>query len=196
MTGDRLTHDEFLQAKTDPLKKETVMDKVWTKAYHIALRYTRSSVEAEDIAQEASIRVHNNIHSYGSKRRNNPYAWVHTITTNICTDHYRRRPKAPIISLDEEDDGAEGHTRKKWDVPDERNNIEDHLNIKECEEALANLPEKKGKAYLLSYLEGYKYDEIAAIAREKLGTVKGSIHMMRERAKELFRERALVYTRK
>ncbi len=195
MAGDRLIHEEFIQAKTDPLMREAVMGKVWTKAYHIASRYTRSSAEAEDIAQEASLNVHKNFHVYGSKRQNNPYAWVHTITTNICVNHYRRRPKTPIISLDEEE-RAEGHTRMKRDVPDERNNIEDYLNLKECEEVLASLPEKKGKAYLLSYLEGYKYDEIAAITKERMGTVKSSIHRMRERAKELFQERAPVYIRK
>lgn len=195
MAGNSLIHDEFLQAKKDPATREAVMGKVRMKAYFVALRYTRSPEEAEDIAQEASMRVHQNFHRYGTKDQDNPNAWVHTIARNICNDHYRRRPKALVISLDEKDDGTEERTWRKRDIPDERNNIEDRLYLKECEEALASLPEKKGKAYFLSHLEGYKYDDIAAIARENINTVKGSIMRMRDQAKELFRERALVYNR-
>ena len=53
----------------------------------VCLRYARSRAEAEDLVQEAFIRIFQRLDQY---RGDGPLeAWVRRVTVNTCLDHYR-----------------------------------------------------------------------------------------------------------
>jgi RNA polymerase sigma-70 factor (ECF subfamily) len=63
------------------------------------------------------------------------------------------------------------------------NSAESSLRMKEISEAIYQLPEIFKVPFQL-YFDGYKYQEIADVLAEPLGTVKSRIHFARKLLKE------------
>jgi DNA-directed RNA polymerase specialized sigma24 family protein len=59
------------------------------------------------------------------------------------------------------------------------NNAIASINIKEIQKQIINLPDVFKHPFVL-YFDGFKYNEIAAILREPLGTIKSRIHFARK----------------
>src|SRR5512145_3497605 len=60
----------------------------------MALRMLRREEDAEDVAQEAFIRVFRALDRYDPNR---PFAaWLFTIAARLCIDHLRRRKQSPL----------------------------------------------------------------------------------------------------
>ncbi len=57
-------------------------------ALSLAFRNTQNWTDAEDIAQEAFIRIFKSAHSY--KGLSGFKTWLYRIVVNLCTDHHRR----------------------------------------------------------------------------------------------------------
>ena len=57
------------------------------------------------------------------------------------------------------------------------------MRIKEIKNAIQQLPEIFKTPFLL-YFDGYKYNEIADVLNEPLGTIKSRIHFARKLLKE------------
>ena len=63
------------------------------------------------------------------------------------------------------------------------NLAESEIRIKEIKKAIQQLPEIFKTPFLL-YFDGYKYNEIAEVLNEPLGTIKSRIHFARKLLKE------------
>jgi len=63
----------------------------WKRIWRIALRYTRSSTDAEDIMQETFIRAFEKMHTYKYHISSPFAAWLNTICLNCTMDLFRRR---------------------------------------------------------------------------------------------------------
>ncbi len=63
------------------------------------------------------------------------------------------------------------------------NVAESDMRIKEIKKAVSQLPEIFKTPFLL-YFDGYKYNEIADVLLEPLGTIKSRIHFARKLLKE------------
>jgi RNA polymerase sigma-70 factor (ECF subfamily) len=63
------------------------------------------------------------------------------------------------------------------------NVAESDMRIKEIKKAIQQLPEIFKTPFLL-YFDGYKYNEIADVLNEPLGTIKSRIHFARKLLKE------------
>src|SRR4249919_567772 len=55
----------------------------------LAVNLLRSQEDAQDVYQEAFLRVYKNIHSF--RFDCSFYTWLYRIVTNICLDHLRKR---------------------------------------------------------------------------------------------------------
>jgi RNA polymerase sigma-70 factor (ECF subfamily) len=63
------------------------------------------------------------------------------------------------------------------------NTAETNLKLKEIQQAVYNLPDIFRNPFML-YFEGYRYNEIADMLKEPLGTIKSRIHFARKLLKE------------
>ena len=63
----------------------------WKRIWRIALRYTRSGTDAEDIMQETFIRAFEKMHTYKVHSASPFAAWLNTICLNCTMDFLRRR---------------------------------------------------------------------------------------------------------
>jgi RNA polymerase sigma-70 factor (ECF subfamily) len=144
--------------------------------YNLALRVTGNPDEAEDLAQQAFIRVWRGLPGFRGQARFS--TWLYRIVTNLC---YNRLPglKAELAMAAEEEIP---------DLPDERQEVEASLISTELRAFLHRAIEKLPGSYrLLLTLRHYQelsYDEIAQVTGMPLGTVKTGIF----RARQMLRE--------
>ena len=141
-----------------------------------ALNLTRETEAANDLFQETVYKALANKEKYNAGT--NIKAWLFTIMRNIFINDYRRKAKQKIIFDNTPNDYL--INLKQATVS---NAAESGLRIKEIKKAIQQLPEIFKTPFLL-YFEGYKYNEIADVLSEPLGTIKSRIHFARKLLKE------------
>jgi len=128
----------------------------------IAYRYLGNEAEAEDLAQEAFLRV------YRSRERYEPTAkfstWLHRIVVNLCLNAIRARKARPAMSLNGMT--TESGERRQVDLADPSAAApHDSLERAELAErvrgAVDALPDNQRLALLMNKYQGLSYQEIA-----------------------------------
>ncbi len=137
-----------------------------------AITLTRDSEQAKDLFQETLFRALANKDKYNIGT--NLKAWLYTIMRNIFINDYRKKAKQNTI-LD--------RTANEFFINSSKavtaNDAIAALNMQEINKVINNLPEIFKTPFMLHY-DGFKYDEIAAMLHEPLGTVKSRIHFARK----------------
>lgn len=141
------------------------------RVYRLAYRLSGNQHDAEDITQEAFIRVFRSLDSFqpGSFE-----GWLHRITTNVFLDMVRRRQRIRMESLPEETDriaGREPSPEAAFDAA----NLDPDLQA-----ALDDLLPDFRAALVLCDVECLSYEEIGQTLGVKLGTVRSRIHRARQ----------------
>lgn len=141
-----------------------------------AINLTRDSEAANDLYQETMYKALANHEKYNAGT--NIKAWLFTIMRNIFINDYRRKAKQRTIF-----DSTPNDFLIDTKQPSTSNAAESGLRMKEIETAVHQLPEIFKVPFRL-YFDGYKYQEIADVLGEPLGTVKSRIHFARKLLKE------------
>ncbi len=141
-----------------------------------AVTLTRDTETAKDLLQETMYRALANREKYNSGT--NIKAWLYTIMRNIFINDYRRRSKQNTIF-----DASPNDFLLDLSQPRIANTAESALVMKDVQSAIHQLPQIFRDPFLL-YFEGYKYNEIATILTEPLGTIKSRIHFARKLLKQ------------
>ena len=141
-----------------------------------AINLTRDTEAANDLYQETLYKALANQEKYNAGT--NIKAWLFTIMRNIFINNYRRKAKQKTIFDSTPNDYL--INMKQVSVA---NQAETSLRIKEINKSIQQLPEIFKTPFLL-YFDGYKYNEIADVLHEPLGTIKSRIHFARKLLKE------------
>ncbi len=141
-----------------------------------AINLTRDTEEANDLYQETLYKALANKEKYNAGT--NIKAWLFTIMRNIFINNYRRKAKQKTIFDSTPNDYL--INLKQVTVS---NAAESDMRVKEIKKAIRDLPEIFKTPFLL-YFDGYKYNEIAEVLQEPLGTIKSRIHFARKLLKE------------
>lgn len=141
-----------------------------------AVTLTRDNETAKDLLQETMFRALANKEKYNVGT--NIKAWLYTIMRNIFINDYRRRAKQNTI-LDNSDNDYLINSQQLAVA----NSAESTLKVKEIQQAVHELPSIFRQPFEL-YFDGYKYNEIAIVLKEPLGTIKSRIHFARKLLKE------------
>lgn len=141
-----------------------------------AVTFTKDNETAKDLLQETFYRAMANKEKYNVGT--NMKAWLYTIMRNIFINDYRRKSKQKVVF---------DHTPNEALLDSRQSVIENNaissLQMKEVTKAVHQLPEIFKNPFML-YFDGYRYNEIAEILKEPLGTVKSRIHFARKLLKE------------
>ncbi len=159
---------------------DRLVERYHKQAYNIAYRMTGNHADAEDLAQEAFVRA---FRFFGNYRRDWPFDnWLYKIMSNLFVDGLRRRPKAPMQSLDQPLDLGSGDMY--LEIPDLGANPERMVMAHELDEyiqrALNLLPADFRMTVILADIEGLSYEEISAAMSCSLGTVRSRLHRGRK----------------
>jgi RNA polymerase sigma-70 factor (ECF subfamily) len=138
----------------------------------MARRVTGNLADAEDVAQEAFLRVWQHAADWRDKGAKFT-TWLYRVVMNLCLDRRRRAPMAPLEAA--------------GDPADERPTAEASVAAREREravaDALATLPDRQRAALVLSYYEGLSN----AVAAEVLATSTAALESLLVRARRSLR---------
>jgi RNA polymerase sigma-70 factor (ECF subfamily) len=137
-----------------------------------AITLTRDQEQAKDLFQETLYRALANRDKYNVGT--NIKAWLYTIMRNIFINNYRRKSKQQTV-FDASPNEYLININQGAVVNDAINSI----NLKEVQAVIFELPEIFRNPFLL-YYDGFKYNEIADMLGEPLGTIKSRIHFARK----------------
>ena len=141
-----------------------------------AINLTRDTEAANDLFQETLYKALANKEKYNAGT--NIKAWLFTIMRNIFINNYRRKAKQKTIL-----DSTPNDYLINLKQATVSNAAESDMKVKEINKAIRQLPEIFKTPFLL-YFDGYKYNEIADVLHEPLGTIKSRIHFARKLLKE------------
>lgn len=141
-----------------------------------AFTLTRDNDSAQDLMQETLYRALANKEKYHSGT--NIKAWMYTIMRNIFINDYRKKVRQQTIFDPTANDFLLNHNQSAVS-----NSAEINLALKDVRASIHQLPDIFKHPFVL-YFEGYKYNEIASLLEEPLGTIKSRIHFARKLLKE------------
>lgn len=141
-----------------------------------ALRMTRNSSDAEDLVQEAMTKAYRSWDKFESGT--NCRAWLFKIMTNMFINEYRSKSRTPVaLSVDDVDEGflyGQLSSASGQRTPEEE--LFARILDDDVKNAIAELPDDYRLVVMLSFIEGFSYQEIADIVDLQLGTVKSRLH--------------------
>jgi len=133
--------------------------------YNVAFRLAGNDSDAQDLVQEALLRIRKGLERYqpGSLQ-----GWLARIVTNVFLDEVRRRKRRPADALPDDPD---------WVVPPAPAADEVPTGFsEEVQGALNSLPEDFRTAVVLCDVADLPYEDIAASLDVPVGTVRSRIH--------------------
>src|SRR5919112_1746007 len=168
-----------LAASGDPKALAALYDRHGRVAYSLAYRIMGERQAAEDLVQEAFLKVWRAAGSYRVARAS-VRTWVLSIVRNRGIDHLRstasrRRTQDRIEAQTPTSQPSEAFG-EAW-----RNSKGEQVR-----EALRGLPAEQLKVLELAYFSGYTHTEIAELLDLPLGTVKGRMRLGLKKMREYF----------
>jgi RNA polymerase sigma-70 factor (ECF subfamily) len=149
------------------------------RLYSFAYRLTRNREDAEEVAQDAFVRAYRALKVYPSERIRSlsMRAWLYQITLNVTRNRLRGK-KLRLVSMSASD---RNDAAAAFDAPDNPERQPDSVLEKKerranLAELVAMLPERYRSTLILRYVEGLSLEEVAAILKQPLGTVKSNAH--------------------
>lgn len=122
-------------------------------ALRVAARMLGDRTEAEDVAQEAMLRLWR-IAPAWRQGEAKVSTWLYRVTANLCTDRLRRRGRSVALdAVAEPEDGRPGAVAGLIEAD----------RASALDAALAALPDRQRQAVVLRHLEGLTNPEIAGI---------------------------------
>lgn len=135
--------------------------------YAICLGYAKDRASAQDILQEAFVKVFRKIDSYNGD--GSLEGWIRRIVTRTAIDHYRKKTTLrQIIDFDPEPSDNVG-----------QNNVLDRIHADEIIEQVRRLPDGAQVIFNLYALEGLSHKEIAERLNISEGTSKSQVNRAR-----------------
>jgi RNA polymerase sigma-70 factor (ECF subfamily) len=141
---------------------ETLARTQHRRVYGICYRFTNSQSDAEDLTQEAFLKMYRNLSSF-DPAKGGFTTWLATLTRNLLVDNYRR------TRMDRVSDSLDATGRNQ---EDRVAGLELRAQI---QQALAQVSPDLREAVILRDLEDMDYKDIAEVLGVPQGTVKSRI---------------------
>lgn len=152
---------------------QDLVNRYSTMVFALAGRLVRPPLRAEDVAQDAFLRVHRGLPHF--RGESSLATWIYRIVSNVAFEA-RGREHFQDRSLDDDQPVV---------VPGARDRAFCDLELRDrLDKAMARLPEHYRLLVHGHYVTGVKYEDLAAATGLPIGTVK--THLFR--AKRLLRE--------
>lgn len=144
-----------------------LLDRYESRVYRLAVRYVRTSADAEDLVQEVFLAIHKSI--AGFQERSTLSTWIYRIALNHCLEYQRRR-KTVTVPL--EDTTAMASTGSRDDPVQmaTRGELSEQVGA-----AIEHLSDLHRQVILLHEMHGLTYQECADILDVPVGTVKSRL---------------------
>lgn len=160
-----------------------LVDRYAAPIYNLAYRLLRDPMEAENVTQEAFLRVLTSIDRIRPDSSIKPYLF--RIALNLCRDTVRR--KRPLVFTDLDSSSQDYGESLSEAIPDDQPALWEQLADEELQaqlyQAIDDLAPPYQTVILLRYVEDFSYEDIAQTLAVPLNTVRTHLY----RAKRLLR---------
>ena len=167
-------------ARGDEQALAALYDAVSPLAYGLAFRVMNDADAAEDVVQDAFLRIWHRAARY-EPSRGAARPWILRVVRNVAIDRLRSRDARDRAETRSQTDAALGTVPEAPDDAAIRTE-----QARRVRAALGELPPEQRRAIEIAYFEGLSHSEIAARERTPLGTVKTRIRDGVLRLKEKF----------
>ena len=153
-----------------------LVEKHQDRVINTCLGFVKNKEDAEDVAQEVFIEVHQSI--AGFRRDANLSTWIYRIAANKSLDHIRKKKRkkrfAQIVFLDDSSDDNEVFEVPALDDPQKE--LENSERKRILDYAVNKLPKNQKIAITLSKFQKYSNKEIADVLDTSVSAVEALIH--------------------
>jgi len=157
--------------KGDRKAQKALFEEYSKKMYPVCMRYARNSEDADDILQEAFVKVFKNLKKF--RKESSLYYWIKRIVINTALNYQRSKLYLyPMVDVQD----LHGLAEKEVTLS--------NYHLKDLLKLLQSLPDGCRVIFNLYALEGYQHKEIAEMMGISVGTSKSQY----ARAKMLLRE--------
>ena len=138
------------------------------KLLGIVLRIVRDRAQAEDVVQDAYVKIWQGAGSY-SAQYGRPMTWMISIARHRAIDIVRRRTESSAPVMEDGSDWFDGVA----DPADHEGAFLDADRLRRC---LAELDEPQRRCFLEAYRDGYSREELAERFARPVNTIKTWLH--------------------
>ena len=156
----------------------TILAPFKDKMFRYAFSIVGSKMEAEDVVQEALIKLWRGKEKFAEI--SNKEAWAITVVRNLSIDKIRSKKKKQTSDIDD-------YYHISDNSPSPHKKLEQRDALKKVEEIMDTLPSTQKEIITLRDIEGYTYQEIADIMELKVDQVK--VYLFR--ARKVLREKLM-----
>ncbi len=144
---------------------ELIYNKLSPKMYAVSLRYTRQDQDAQDVLQEAFIRIYNNLSKF--RFSGSFEGWCRRIVTNTAIEALRKKGRM-----------KENTTDKMPDYPVDPKSLE-KLKMDDLMALVRSLPDGYRSVFNLYIIDGFSHKEIASMLHITESTSKTQLYKAR-----------------
>lgn len=181
---------EFVQGRSSGI--EVLINRHKNRVYTYILLMVRNEQLAEDIFQDAFIKVIRSLKEGKYKDNGKFLSWVIRIAHNLVIDHFRKEKQLNVISNDK----CEADILNNKRLSDK--NIEDDLITYQISEDLKSLverlPDDQKQVVLLRHYGGLSFKEIADQTNVSINTALGRMRYALINLRKLIKEHNVILT--
>jgi len=147
----------------DRLAARQLTDRFGPRAFGVALRVLGDRGAAEDVAQEAMLRLWKIAEDWQPGQAK-VSTWLYRVVMNLCID-IKRRDRGGMAELTASNEPADpGRSAAEQ--------MQDAARLDALQQALMQLPERQRQAVVLRHIEGLSNPEIATILEQSVEAVE------------------------
>ena len=161
-----MTEDELIRGclQDDDSCQKEIFNRFAGRMLGVCNRYARNSADAEDILQDAFIKVFDKIFQF--KSEGSFEGWIRKIVVNTALKKYSlRRYEKEVV----------GYEIKDRDESSMEPSAYGHLSEKDLLNLINTLPDGYRLVFNLYVVEGYQHDEIAEMLNIQSGTSRSQL---------------------
>jgi len=165
---------------------DVLVERYQTRLLNFVYRTVGDRERAEDLVQEAFIRVHRHLARFDQSKKFS--TWIYTIASNLAKNELRNRSRNPLVYFQTMTSGWEDEDRplEFEDAAARPDDAFERRHLRELvDAAVRRLPSHHRQVFVLRELEGRSYEEIAEMTNCNLGTVKSRLNRARAAFAEL-----------
>jgi len=166
--SDEQLISQYINGNEDCLRM--LINRHQSKLFSYIYFLVKDRLLAEDIFQDAFVKIINTLRSGRYKEEGKFYQWIIRISRNLVIDHFRKNNKMPVIT-DSEGKDVVGNLRLA------EQNREDQIIQEEINETLKRLiyelPKEQKEVLILRHYANLSFKEIAEITDVSINTSLG-----------------------
>jgi len=166
----------------DGIAFSELVNRHYEKSVRVAFGMLKNLQDAEDVAQDAFVRVHRKLEGFQGQSAFS--TWLYRIVVNLSIDLMRKKKRQRRADVD--DEAARDALRSEQDLwprfeeHDPSVSLERRELHKQLNQAFKELPEIHRAVLVLREVQGLSYDEIAQSLEIKKGTVMSRLFHARK----------------